>query len=258
MLFVPRFIFLLASLLPLLLELSSWSKLALSGVTVLSGPSIGVLLRSKFVFGLILYWFQAILCTLSSHFVFPWCPSIWQFSKTNFGIFCLKMHVRLQTAFLGQNEVNFSFWGGGLRVKYSGPWPSLLFSWFFSVLSFSFSSLLLSWCSFFALLSWKGTTSYYWMTMFFLINPLFLFWFPGFVCLWIFVSFFSVSLGLLSFDYINTAVYSIKYVFHLSLLIFGVSCLFASRPLFLFCFFYFFLVWHKKNITVLLSQQCKL
>ena len=54
MLFVPRFIFLLASLLPLLLELSSWSKLALSGVTVLSGPSIGVILRSKFVFGLIL------------------------------------------------------------------------------------------------------------------------------------------------------------------------------------------------------------
>ena len=64
--------------------------------------------------------------------------------------------------------------------------------------------------------------------------------FSGLLALFVFefLFFFSVSLGLLSFDYINTAVYSIKYVFHISLFIFGVSCLFASRPLFLFCFFF--------------------
>ena len=62
---------------------------------------------------------------------------------------------------------------------------------------------------------------------------------------------------MLSFDYIRTAVYSIKYVFRLSLLILWgfLSLCFQTFLPFFFDFSWFDI---KKDITVLLSQQCKL
>ena len=78
----------------------------------------------------------------------------------------------------------------------------------------------------------------------FLINPLFFFFFfSGFLSSFVF-DFLSLSfcffLGLLSFDYIRTAVYSIEYVFHLSLPIFGFPVFLLPDPSSLF--FEFFLV----------------
>ena len=43
------------------------------------------------------------------------------------------MHVRLQTAFLGQNEVNFSLGGGGLKGQVQWPLTLLIVFLFFFV-----------------------------------------------------------------------------------------------------------------------------
>ena len=66
------------------------------------------------------FWSDIIV--VSSDFVhtqFSLCvslvPKYLAIFKLTFSIFCLNKHVRLQTAFLGQTEVNFSLggWGGG-------------------------------------------------------------------------------------------------------------------------------------------------
>ena len=159
-----------------------------------------------------------------------------------------------QRPFLDKTKLIFFLRGLKGQLK----WPLTLLIVFFVFLDVVFLVFESPFFCFLALLSWKGTTFNYWITMFsFLINPLFLFWFPVFVCLWIFVFFFLFFGGMLSFDYIRTAVHSIKYVFRLSLLILW-GFLSLCFQTFLPFFFSIFPGLTLKNITVLLSQQCKL
>ena len=126
------------------------------------------------------------------------------------------------------------------------------------MLSFLFSSLLLSLCFFGFCFHEKEQRLTIELQCFLFSSILcfffFFFWFPVFVCLWIFVSFFLFFWGMLSFDYIGTAVYSIKYVFVFPCSFFGVSCLCASRPFFLF-FDFFGLTLKKHHCSSFTTMQ---
>ena len=74
----------------------------------------------------------------------------------------------------------------------------------------------------------------------FLINPFFIFWFPVFVCLSIFVSFFSGSFAFVRFNK-NQPYILLDVFFHHSLRILGVSCFCFQSPFPLFCLV--FLIW---------------
>ena len=126
-----------------------------------------------------------------------WCPTIWQFSYKGFSMFCLKKTWAFSNGLFWTKRNEFLFFWGG-KFKGQVKWALTLHIFFFVFLGGCLSCF---WVSSFLFVfglgfSFHGKKQHLTIQLqcFSLINPLFLFWFPVFVCLSICISFFFCCL----------------------------------------------------------------